>query len=73
MNFDIKRVKIFVTVPAEKVANIRKAVCEAGAGIIGEYSFCSTSIKSVGTFIPSDRAKPYIGEKNKLIIVANPM
>ena len=44
----------------------RNAVCNAGAGIIGEYSYCSTCVKSLGTFIPNDNAKPYIGENNKL-------
>jgi hypothetical protein len=37
MNFDIKRVKISVTIPPENVEAVRNAVCEAGAGIIGNY------------------------------------
>ena len=69
MNIDIKRVKIFVTVPLENVEEVRNAVCEAGAGIIGEYSYCSTSTKSVGTFIPNENANPHIGERNKLEFV----
>lgn len=66
MNFDIERVKIFVTVPINNVENIRNAVCDAGAGIIGNYSYCTSSTKSLGTFISNDNASPYIGEKNKL-------
>lgn len=66
MNFNIKKVKIFVTIPLEKVDEVRKAMCDAGAGIIGNYTYCTTTIKSIGTFIPSDNANPYIGEKNKL-------
>lgn len=69
MNIDIKRVKIFVTIPLENVEEVRNAVCEAGAGIIGEYSYCSTSTKSVGTFIPNENANPHIGERNKLEFV----
>lgn len=69
MNIDIKRVKIFVTIPIENVEEVRKAICEAGAGIIGEYSYCTTSTKSIGTFIPNENANPHIGERNKLEFV----
>ena len=69
MNIQINRVKIFVTVPCENTEDIRNAVCKAGAGIIGEYEYCTTSVKSVWTFIPSNNANPYIGENNKLEIV----
>ena len=69
MNIQINRVKIFVTVPCENTEDVRNAVCKAGAGIIGEYEYCTTSVKSVGTFIPSNNANPYIGENNKLEIV----
>ena len=69
MNVEVNRVKIFVTVPTENIDDVRNAVCNAGAGIIGEYSYCTTCVKSVGTFIPNDKANPYIGETNKLEIV----
>ena len=69
MNIQINRVKIFVTVPCKNTEDVRNAVCKAGAGIIGEYEYCTTSVKSIGTFIPSNNANPYIGESNKLEIV----
>ncbi len=69
MNLNINRVKVFVTVPQESVEDIRNAVCEAGAGIIGNYSYCTTSTKSIGTFKPNDDAKPYIGNNNNLEFV----
>lgn len=69
MNFKITKVKIFVTVPIENVEEVRNAMCDAGAGIIGNYTYCSTSTKSVGTFIPNNDANPYIGEKNKIDFV----
>ncbi len=69
MNININKVKIFVTIPLENVNEVRKAICEAGAGIIGEYSYCTTSTKSIGTFIPNENANPHIGEKNKLEFV----
>ena len=69
MNIEIKKVKIFVTVPAENTQEVRNAICKAGAGIIGDYSYCTTCVKSLGTFIPNENAKPYIGENNKLEFV----
>lgn len=69
MNLKINRVKIFVTVPVENVDEVRKAMCAAGAGIIGNYTYCTTSTKSIGTFIPNDDANPYIGEQNKIEFV----
>ncbi len=66
MRFDINRVKIFVTIPLKNVENVRNAICEAGAGVIGNYSYCTSSTKSIGTFKPNDNASPYIGEKNNL-------
>lgn len=69
MNFVVNKVKIFVTIPIENVNEVREAVCNAGAGIIGEYSFCTSSTKTIGTFIPNENANPYIGETNKLEFV----
>lgn len=69
MNLNIKKVKIIVTVPTENVDEVRNAVCVAGAGVIGEYTYCSMSTRCVGTFMPSSNANPYIGENNKLEFV----
>ena len=69
MNFKINRVKNIVTIPLDSVKKVREAICNTGAGIIGGYLFCSSSTKSIGTFIPSNNANPYIGESNKLEIV----
>ena len=69
MNININKVKIFVTIPVENVEEVRNAICEAGAGIIGDYSYCTSSTKSIGSFKPNDEANPYIGENNKLEFV----
>jgi len=66
MNININRVKIIVTVPIDNVDEVRIALCEAGAGIIGNYTHCSMSSKCIGTFKPNEDANPYIGENNKL-------
>lgn len=59
-------VKIVVFVPEENADDIREALGKAGAGEIGEYSYCSFSIKGVGRFKPSKNAEPHIGSANKL-------
>lgn len=69
MNINVNRVKIIVTIPVENVDEVRKAICEAGAGIIGNYTYCSMSTKCIGTFKPNDKANPYIGENNRLEFV----
>jgi len=67
MNF--KRVKITTTVPLENADAVRKALGKAGAGIIGNYSFCSFSTLGKGRFMPNDQANPHIGQANKLEVV----
>mgnify|MGYP001055205212 FL=1 len=69
MNIEINKVKIIVTIPIENVDEVRNAICEAGAGVIGNYTHCSMSTKCVGTFKPTDEANPYIGERNNLEFV----
>lgn len=69
MNIDVEKVKIIVTVPLDNVNELREAICNEGAGVIGNYTFCSTATKCIGTFKPSDSANPYIGERNRLEVV----
>lgn len=69
MNIDVNKVKIIVTIPVENLDDVRNAICEAGAGIIGNYTDCSITTKCIGTFKPIEGANPYIGEKNKLEFV----
>jgi len=72
MNINVKRVKISVTVPRENTDEVRDAICKAGAGTLSDsnYTYCTICIDSIGTFIPNENANPYIGEKNKLEVVA---
>jgi hypothetical protein len=62
-------VKIVVFVPEQNADAVRQALGEAGAGKIGEYTFCSYSIKGVGRFKPSDKAAPHIGNAGRLEVV----
>jgi len=58
-------VKIVVFVPEIHTDVIRKAMGDAGAGLIGDYSHCSFSVKGVGRFIPLPSAHPTIGKIGK--------
>jgi dinuclear metal center YbgI/SA1388 family protein len=56
-----KLVKIVVFVPAGYEDAVRNAMAEAGAGWIGNYSYCSFQSKGSGTFLPRAGANPFIG------------
>lgn len=63
---DFTKLKIVTSVPVENADAVREAMGAAGAGKIGEYSFCSYSVTGKGRFIPSYAAKPHIGEAGVL-------
>jgi len=65
-NMDSKNVKIVVFVPETHTDTIREVMGKAGAGKIGNYSFCTFSSKGAGRFKPEDGANPHIGEVGKL-------
>ena len=61
-----ERVKLVTFVPVEATAKVLDAVAAAGAGVIGEYSHCSFRVRGTGTFLPSERADPAVGERGSL-------
>lgn len=61
----MKQVKIVVFVPKTYTNIVRKAMGDAGAGRIGNYSHCSFSVDGVGRYKPVEGAKPFIGEVGK--------
>jgi len=63
-------VKIVVFTPEEYLTQVREAMAEAGAGVIGDYHECSFGLKGVGTFIPGANSNPFIGTNNQLEEVA---
>ena len=58
--------KIVVFVPISYVNIVLGAIGNAGAGLIGNYSHCTFSIKGIGRFRPLEGAKPFIGSVGKL-------
>lgn len=61
-----KLMKLSTYVPAENKETVLKAMHEAGAGNIGNYSECSYSSEGWGTFLPNEHANPASGEKHLL-------
>src|SRR3989344_833673 len=61
-----KNVKIVVFVPESHIDIVREVMGKAGAGKIGNYTFCSFSSKGTGHFKPEHGAHPAIGEVGKL-------
>ena len=66
MNINVTKVKITVTSPIENAEEIRIALGNAGAGVIGNYSHCSITESCIGKFKGNDESNPYIGTKNVL-------
>lgn len=62
----LRRYKLVTFVPVEHEAEVRDALAEAGAGIIGNYSHCAFSTQGWGSFKPLAGADPYIGEVGKV-------
>lgn len=69
MNIEVNKALITVTVPKENAEELRKAICDAGAGVIGDYTYCTSNSITKGTCIPNNQANPYIGEKEILEVV----
>ena len=61
-----ERAKLVTFVPVEATAKVLDAIAGAGGGVIGEYSHCSFRVRGTGTFLPSDRAEPAVGDPGLL-------
>jgi len=55
-------IKIRVAVPLDAAAKVRQALGMAGAGVQGNYEYCSGSIRQIGRFQPKAGARPAIGQ-----------
>ena len=56
-----ENVKLIVYVPVTHADAVRKALGEAGAGKIGNYDFCSYSVRGTGRFRGNEHSHPAIG------------
>lgn len=57
--------KIITFVPVVVADKVRKAMGDAGAGVLGKYHHASFSTRGIGRFIPGKGAKPAIGKVGK--------
>ncbi len=58
--------KLVTYVPLSSLEKVRNALCDAGAGTIGNYDSCTFESKGTGTFKGNEDSKPFVGEKGKL-------
>ena len=61
-----EQVKLVTFVPVEATSKVLDALAGAGAGEIGEYTHSSFRVRGTGTFVPSERANPSVGERGRL-------
>ncbi len=58
--------KLVVFVPIDHTNEVRAAICDAGAGKIGNYDYCSYNTNGQGTFRAGEGSDPFVGEKGEL-------
>lgn len=58
--------KLVVFVPTDHAEKVRNAICEVGAGKIGNYDYCSYNLNGQGTFRGGEDTNPFVGEKGKV-------
>ncbi|WP_430909688.1 Nif3-like dinuclear metal center hexameric protein [Maribacter sp. 2-571] len=58
--------KLTTYVPEAEASALRKALFEAGAGHIGNYSHCSFNGQGIGTYLPENGANPVKGTLGKI-------
>ncbi len=59
---NLKNLKLVTYVPESHADAVRKAIGEAGGGILGNYDNCTFSTKGIGRFRPLEGANPTIGK-----------
>lgn len=64
----MSRVKIITYVPSSHADKVRETFGQAGAGTIGEYTYCSFSSVGQGRSLPSNQTTPFYGQKGELSV-----
>ena len=59
-------VKIAVYVPSSHADLVRSALANAGAGHVGNYDYCSFSVKGIGRFRGAPGTRPFVGEAGNI-------
>lgn len=63
---NVEFVKLVTFIPKTHIENVRARLLDSGIGKTGNYSHCSFNIEGLGTFLPHEGSKPFIGEEGKL-------
>ncbi|MCJ7448541.1 MAG: Nif3-like dinuclear metal center hexameric protein [Bacteroidales bacterium] len=58
--------KLVTYVPESHLEKVRDAVFAAGAGVLGNYDFCSFMTPGTGSFRGNENTNPFVGEKGKI-------
>ena len=56
-----KLYKLAVFIPRGHEDEVRQAICNAGAGLIGNYDECTFQVGGTGTFRPLPGTYPFLG------------
>ena len=64
--YEARYKKLVTFVPKSHLEKVAKAMFEAGAGVIGDYSQCSFRLEGQGTFRGSESSNPYLGKAGQL-------
>lgn len=64
--YEEKLKKLVVFVPKKHSEQVRNALGLAGAGAIGNYSYCSFTSEGTGNFLPGENTNPFIGNTGEL-------
>lgn len=58
--------KLVTFVPQAQFADVRQALFDAGAGVIGKYDQCSFMVEGTGSFRAGKDTNPFVGKKHSL-------
>jgi dinuclear metal center YbgI/SA1388 family protein len=58
--------KIVTYCPTENAEAVREAMCDVGAGNIGNYDQCTFNTPGIGTFRGNENAKAYVGKQGEI-------
>ena len=58
--------KLVVYIPENYLDQVRDAIFEAGAGMIGNYDLCAFTSPGTGSFRGNDKSRPFTGESGKM-------
>lgn len=58
--------KLCVYIPVEQLETVKRAMFDAGAGRIGNYSDCCWQVLGIGQFRPGDGSQPFFGDRDQL-------